>query len=712
MPLPPSATKKPAHAANPDRKRNPCSCRACASYDGGDPSQSKPGPQFEGCRYNDASLHDGQTDKKKALNSSLVAHFKDLSLSPSFAAELDKMLKPPTRVQQLGIPLQQKGGDLVLCAQTGTGKTAAYLIPMIDRIMKEQIPAGSPTFCVISPTRELALQIDAEFRRLSSPTCKSVVLTGRKNVSPTRLNNCHLLVGTPGKVRSMLWNWGLNKKFDVLVVDGDDKIAKEGYGPGYMTNLLRKEFQIREDHSGQEDIVDALVFEMKKLVKDKLRPELPDFYVVTETAEQAKNINAKLKSRFMNQMPRNSPWPVCEFSDLRNLYQCYAIIGTVEEFKGLSFEKRSKGALTLEKVQTFVIDEFDRMMDKGFLPDIGMFCGSMSKKTQLIMASATWRQEALKSAQEIMRGNFERLQIGNEGAAQEAVVQKFEKLDSERNKSHRLNQLLVDLLLPRAEAFFANHKNNSVPRLQDFLLTVLSDKGNEFNDLKVLVFFETRESTQAMRDFTADRIYNHFKGLYYKTYPTADRKQETLILENFGVICLSSDLEAVERESHMKAFSDGIYSIMFATNVAARGIDPPRVTHVINYDLPSGEYLGHTAFDEYIHRIGRTGRLGNPGESISFMQPDRDSDMAAGFVAVLANSNQPVPDWLKEFAKQGVILTQNQRAQEREARHHGGEGQGFTRKDKKKKAPTGGKPAGSSWDPQHGPNATELWGDQ
>eukprot|EP00116_Pleurobrachia_bachei_P002288 sb/3462550/ len=712
MPLPPSATKKPAHAANPDRKRNPCSCRACASYDGGDPSQSKPGPQFEGCRYNAATLHDGQTDKKKALNSSLVAHFKDLSLSPSFATKLDKMIKPPTRVQQLGIPLQQKGGDLVLCAQTGTGKTAAYLIPMIDRIMKEQIPARSPTFCVISPTRELALQIDAEFRRLSSSTCKSVVLTGRKDFSPTRLNDCHLLVGTPGKVRSELFKWGLNKDFDVLVVDGEDIIATEGYGPGYMNKLLRNEFQIRDDHSGQEDIVDALVLEIKKLIKDKQKPELPYFYVVTETTEQAKDINAKLKSRFMEQLPRNSPWPVCEFSDIHNLYQCYAIIGTLDDYKALVFEKSLKGPLSLKKVQTFVIDEFDRMMGKGFLPEIEMFLKDVGENTQVIMASATWRQEALKSAQEIMRDNFERLQIGNEGSAQEAVVQKFEQLDSERNKSHRLYHLLLELLLPRAEVFFAKHKNKPEPRLLDFLLTVLSDKGNEFKDLKVLVFFETRESTQAMTYVTARRIRDHFIGLYLETYPTADRKQADLILENFGVICLSSDLEAVERESHMKAFSDGIYSIMFATNVAARGIDPPRVTHVINYDLPSGEYLGHSAFDEYIHRIGRTGRLGNPGESISFMQPDRDSDMAAGFVEVLANSLQPVPDWLDEFAEEGVTLIKNQRAQEREARRYGGEGQGFTRKDKKKKTPRKPAATGSSWDPQHGPNATELWGDQ
>jgi ATP-dependent RNA helicase DDX3X len=84
---------------------------------------------------------------------------------------------------------------------------------------------------------------------------------------------------------------------------------------------------------------------------------------------------------------------------------------------------------------------------------------------------------------------------------------------------------------------------------------------------------------------------------------------------------------------------------MVATGVSARGLDVANVKHVINYDLPSGEHGGIT---EYIHRIGRTARIGNEGQATSFYNDD-NQDIAEDLVKVLLEAHQPVPDFLEQF---------------------------------------------------------------
>lgn len=84
---------------------------------------------------------------------------------------------------------------------------------------------------------------------------------------------------------------------------------------------------------------------------------------------------------------------------------------------------------------------------------------------------------------------------------------------------------------------------------------------------------------------------------------------------------------------------------MVATGVSARGLDVANVMHVINFDLPSNSYDGIT---EYIHRIGRTGRIGNKGVATSFFN-DRNEDLAPDLVKILLESKQTVPDFLEQF---------------------------------------------------------------
>lgn len=91
-------------------------------------------------------------------------------------------------------------------------------------------------------------------------------------------------------------------------------------------------------------------------------------------------------------------------------------------------------------------------------------------------------------------------------------------------------------------------------------------------------------------------------------------------------------------------FRRGTKPILIATAVAARGLDISGVTQVVNYDLPD-------EIDEYVHRIGRTGRIGNKGKAVSFFVRDKDENIARALVKILSSSMQPVPQWLEEVAE-------------------------------------------------------------
>ena len=91
-------------------------------------------------------------------------------------------------------------------------------------------------------------------------------------------------------------------------------------------------------------------------------------------------------------------------------------------------------------------------------------------------------------------------------------------------------------------------------------------------------------------------------------------------------------------------------SILVATNVAARGLDIPYVAHVINYDLPKDA-------DAYVHRIGRTGRVGNIGRSTSFYDENADQALSRSLVKILTQAQQEVPEWLIKQADQAVGTT-------------------------------------------------------
>ncbi|RRT81276.1 hypothetical protein B296_00001050 [Ensete ventricosum] len=97
-----------------------------------------------------------------------------------------------------------------------------------------------------------------------------------------------------------------------------------------------------------------------------------------------------------------------------------------------------------------------------------------------------------------------------------------------------------------------------------------------------------------------------------------------------------------EREQALRSFKSGATPILVATDVAARGLDIPHVAHVINFDLPND-------IDDYVHRIGRTGRAGNTGLATAFFN-ESNSSLARSLSELMQEANQEVPQWLSRFA--------------------------------------------------------------
>uniref|UniRef100_A0A8C5UVA1 RNA helicase n=1 Tax=Microcebus murinus TaxID=30608 RepID=A0A8C5UVA1_MICMU len=131
--------------------------------------------------------------------------------------------------------------------------------------------------------------------------------------------------------------------------------------------------------------------------------------------------------------------------------------------------------------------------------------------------------------------------------------------------------------------------------------------------------------------------------VFVETKKKADFIATFLCQEKISTTSIHGDREQREREQALGDFRCGKCPVLVATSVAARGLDIENVQHVINFDLPS-------TIDEYVHRIGRTGRCGNTGRAISFFDPDSDNHLAQPLVKVLSDAQQDVPGWLEEIA--------------------------------------------------------------
>nr|ADD81191.1 vasa [Euthynnus affinis] len=138
--------------------------------------------------------------------------------------------------------------------------------------------------------------------------------------------------------------------------------------------------------------------------------------------------------------------------------------------------------------------------------------------------------------------------------------------------------------------------------------------------------------------------------VFVETKRQADFIATFLCQEKVPTTSIHGDREQREREQALADFRSGKCPVLVATSVAARGLDIPDVQHVVNFDLPNN-------IDEYVHRIGRTGRCGNTGRAVSFYDPDADGQLARSLVTVLSKAQQEVPSWLEESAFSGPAVT-------------------------------------------------------
>lgn len=171
--------------------------------------------------------------------------FPEMELQPSLAKNILRCgYGKPTPVQKYSFPICRASRDLMSCAQTGSGKTAGFLLPLINRILKEQIevnaprPAepANPISLVLSPTRELASQIQDECRKFTDRTSiRSVAVYGgrdmQKQLRGVR-SGCHIVIGTPGRIIDMIQRGYLGlEKIQYLVLDEADCMLDMGFEP-------------------------------------------------------------------------------------------------------------------------------------------------------------------------------------------------------------------------------------------------------------------------------------------------------------------------------------------------------------------------------------------------------------------------------------------------------------------------------------------------
>jgi ATP-dependent RNA helicase RhlE len=207
-----------------------------------------------------------------------------------------------------------------------------------------------------------------------------------------------------------------------------------------------------------------------------------------------------------------------------------------------------KGTISLSDLEILVIDEADRMFDMGFLPDIRKILRCILHKRQTLLFSATMPDNIRRLAREILHDSVT-VQIGRTLPA--------------KTVSHVL-----------------------YPVQQHLKTALLKEILNGTRTESVLVFTRTK----------------------YR----AERVAQQLVRVGYRVTSLQGNLSQNRRQAALTGFRNGSIKILVATDIAARGIDVLRISHVINYDMPEST-------DDYIHRIGRTGRVDKNGDALTFV---------------------------------------------------------------------------------------------
>ena len=351
--------------------------------------------------------------------------FETLGLNASLLKAVQELgFAHPTPIQTKAIPPILEGRDLIGCAQTGTGKTAAFLLPVLHRLMAGS--KGGTRVLVLEPTRELAAQVEEDFRDLGK--------------------HSHLRCAT----------------------------VYGGVGFGNQTTALRQGFDI--------------------------------------------------------------------------------IVAT----PGRLLDHMERGNARFDKLTCLVLDEADRMMDMGFIPDLRRILHRLPKNRQTLFFSATMPPEIERLSREILKDPMS-IDVGRRPTPATGITAAVYPVAQNRKTS---------------------------------LLTLLLRSPNMNS---VLVFARTKHR--------------------------AERLGEQLQSRGFAVAVIHGNRSQGQREQALDQFKAGKAMVLVATDIAARGLDIEDISHVINYDVPN------TA-EDYVHRIGRTGRAQAVGDAFTLVAYEEEAAMS------------------------------------------------------------------------------------
>ncbi len=358
-----------------------------------------------------------------------MTKFTDLNLNAKvLKAVVEAGYESPTPIQAGAIPPALEGRDVLGIAQTGTGKTASFTLPMLSLLARGRARARMPRSLVLCPTRELAAQVAENFDTYSKHL---------------KLTKALLIGGVSFKEQDKL----IDKGVDVLIAT-----------PGRLL-----------DH----------------------------------------------------------------------------------------FER---GKLILSDVKVMVVDEADRMLDMGFIPDIERIFGLTPFTRQTLFFSATMAPEIERITNTFL-SNPERIEVARQATTSENITQgvvmfKASRKDREATEKRKLLRMLIDA------------------------------EGEKCTN--AIIFCN--------RKMDVDTVAKSLKKYGYDAAP------------------IHGDLDQSQRTKTLDGFRNGELRFLIASDVAARGLDVPSVSHVFNFDVPS-----HA--EDYVHRIGRTGRAGRDGKAIMICVP-------------------------------------------------------------------------------------------
>jgi superfamily II DNA/RNA helicase len=359
--------------------------------------------------------------------------FADLGLSDELLrAVTDSGYDEPTPIQRAAIPSVLMGKDLIGIAQTGTGKTAGFVLPMIDILHEGRSRARMPRSLILEPTRELAMQVADNFEKYGKyhPLSMALLMGG---------------VQMGDQVKA------LEKGVDVLIAT-----------PGRLMDLF------------------------------------------------------------------------------------------------------SRGKIMLNDCNLLVIDEADRMLDMGFIPDIEEICSKLPATRQTLLFSATMPPPIQKLASKFLK-DPKRVEVARPATANVNIDQRLVEVKP-ADKRETLRKLLRE------------------------------------EGVKTAIIFSNRKST--VRELTT-----------------------SLKRARFAAGQIHGDMDQSDRIAELDRFKSGEINILVASDVAARGLDVKDVSHVFNFDVPWQP-------DDYIHRIGRTGRAGAKGVAITLATRE-DADQVAAIEKLL-----------------------------------------------------------------------------